>query len=203
MSKGITSRAADLLTRSVVVIATAAWCASSTLLPRLDANFGIDPSRASIFKGRPITPVDSSRTSSAETWRASATAAADLWQSWYPLSPVAAFAWPAFIRTWTYKICQLEAGGCGRKLNSSKTFMAGVAYPEVAMLRVRRERRFCYRPVLLLHKHISGIIKNVLLWQPCFAHLRLHWSPFLLDTKFGDDWHNLEQNCLSPYHIDL
>lgn len=41
-----TSMAALLLTRSVVVMPTAAWCASSALGPRLDTSFGTESNSA-------------------------------------------------------------------------------------------------------------------------------------------------------------
>ena len=72
----LASRAALLLTRSVVVMATAAWCASSTESPRLEASFGTEDFRASSFIRRPMTPVDSKRTSDGEMPSAAATASA-------------------------------------------------------------------------------------------------------------------------------
>ena len=55
-----TSRAALLLTRSVVVIATAAWCAPSRLSSRLAASFGTAACSAwSLCAERGNTPHDS------------------------------------------------------------------------------------------------------------------------------------------------
>ena len=76
-----TSSAADLLTKSVVVIATAAWWASEAVLPSLLASLGTERFKASIFIGLPITPVESRRTSSALTAKASPTAFAEIRQS--------------------------------------------------------------------------------------------------------------------------
>lgn len=58
-----TSRAALLLTRSVVVMATAACRASSALLPRVAASVGTASTSASIFSGRPMTPATSAHAS--------------------------------------------------------------------------------------------------------------------------------------------
>jgi len=55
-SSCLTCSAASLLTRSVVVMATAALCASSVLAPRDLASSGMAGMKASIFMRRPMTP---------------------------------------------------------------------------------------------------------------------------------------------------
>mmetsp|Transcript_11775 Transcript_11775/g.25250 ORF Transcript_11775/g.25250 Transcript_11775/m.25250 type:complete len:303 (+) Transcript_11775:438-1346(+) len=71
-----TCRAALLLTRSVVVMATAARCPSSSLVPRVPTISGMAGMKFSIFMRRPITPVDCSSTSSGVMLRALARALA-------------------------------------------------------------------------------------------------------------------------------
>lgn len=71
-----TSSAALLLTRSVVVMATAALCAPSAVGSRVLASSGTPSSSAAILSWRPMTPVDSMSTWSAGIPSAVATASA-------------------------------------------------------------------------------------------------------------------------------
>mmetsp|Transcript_15138 Transcript_15138/g.36638 ORF Transcript_15138/g.36638 Transcript_15138/m.36638 type:complete len:379 (+) Transcript_15138:485-1621(+) len=94
-----TSTAMVLRTRSVVQMAVAHAIAASLELLRLAASTGMALSSSVILMRLPITPVDSSSTSSAPKPSVVATAFADAMASSMPSLPVAALACPALMST--------------------------------------------------------------------------------------------------------